>query len=1300
MPDVGDSVDRYLVEAVLGEGGMGRVYRALDPRLKRRVALKVLLAGRVDPNAHTDGSARMLREARAAAAFNHPNVVAIYDVGEVDGNPFIAMELITGNTLRTYVGDPGLDTSAKVAWLLDVARGLGAAHRAGLVHRDIKPDNVMVTVDGVVKILDFGIARRTDALVEGDAPPSATPSNVVVGTPQYMAPEQIRGEPLDGRADQFAWGVMAYELISGKIPWDRATGLAVVAAVLSEDTRPLSAVAPGVHARLEAAILRALMKSRDDRFATMEGLIEALLGRRSFVPPPSGDDVAFAATTAQPVVSGGVAPASGGLPPPLAPPAATEPTPEESKPDPVAEAAIPRTRARVTWRNVAGAAAAAALVAGGTIAWRAAHAPRTTYCLTFDETNDGPRCALPIQGDRVARRYHSTARVTELGGHTTRVEYVNFAGERLPREGDFEDDDDLRRDVLRAEDGHVRAIITRNANGAIESHEKWSAEGRRVDFVDLDGVTPRHASDSDRVTSIHRDLDAQGRVVRELYFGPTGRPRPNEEGVYGKTSEYGKTWGARVKVTDLGADGLPAARRSGAAIDRSTDDEVPGGRETSTYDVEDKPFADNGVFRKVQGWDAVDVTSTAVFGLHGEPAVGLGASVHEIRSTFNATTHVQVFAFKDEHGKPQLYRDRWFSAVRFTQDARGRDVLIESLDADGNRTLVKDGIAAARCTYDDASHEIRREHLDPSGAPMTGAQDGYARMDMKKDAHGNDLEERFFDEHGHAAPLREGVAIRRAVFDERDLPIATSNFDVAEKPVANSDGWASTHFRYDRLRNLVEKAYFGVDGRPTVDDGGVAVQRWTYDDNDDLVAVAYFDAAGAPTMYQGDYASKREKHDERGLVTEEEYLDLHGDRVLQRDGYASVKRTRDRSGDVVLESYLGRVGEPVQREGGYAQRKTSYDVRRRPTEVVLQGVGGAPVVGADGWAIERSVYDERGLLVRVDHEDAAGRPKLDKAGRASWTKAYDARLNVTEEAHLGEDAKPILARGGWATKKTAYDDRDEVTEESLLGAAGEPVVGTGGWALHRLRHDDFGDVIEESFFDAMHEPTTLRDATYASQRNRYDERRRLVEIAYLDASGAPAKGPDGAAVVRYERDTYGRAARTTYLDGAGVPTASNEGKTTVRTTYDDAGRPILELFEDAVGSAALALDGCAGHRTRYDSQGHEVERTCLGTTGENALGREGWAIRRTLHDARGNAVDEATYDASGSPRADLIGVARTKRRYDERDRLREVAVFGVDGKPAHDRRGVHVTELRYDEGGKQTDALTRDERGRPVTPSP
>ena len=273
---------------------MGKVYVARDTRLNRQVALKILhpasdAAGPSDGSERTiEGAARLLREAQSAAALEHPNVVTIYAVGQVgaDGEkcPFIAMELIKGRTLRSYCGDSSIPVAMRLRWLVDVARALGAAHKAGLVHRDIKPENVMVREDGVVKVLDFGLAKRTartgvstTSSTEAQVLPSITAKGVAIGTPYYMSPEQMRNETLDGRADQFAWAVMAYELLSGHPTWGKdIDALELVSRILSDHPVPIRSLCDDVPHHVSEAITRAMSKRRGERFETTDALLAAL----------------------------------------------------------------------------------------------------------------------------------------------------------------------------------------------------------------------------------------------------------------------------------------------------------------------------------------------------------------------------------------------------------------------------------------------------------------------------------------------------------------------------------------------------------------------------------------------------------------------------------------------------------------------------------------------------------------------------------------------------------------------------------------------------------------------------------------------------------------------------------------------------------------------------------------------------------------------------------------------------------------------------------------------------------------
>jgi serine/threonine protein kinase len=272
----GSSFERYEIEELVGRGGMGEVYRATDTRLHRRVALKVL---RTDKDAadvtEVGGVARLLREARAAAALNHPNSVAIYELGEAEGIPYIAMEFVQGDSLRKHCGDPRVNLETKIGWLIDVARALWAAHKAGHVHRDVKPSNVMVNEEGVVKVLDFGLAKP-----RRDPTGFETMMGQVLGTPRYMAPEQLEGKTADAASDQFAFGVTAYELLSGIYPGGPLAG-----APESLDR------AASVPTAVAVVIAKTMARKPGDRYATMEHVVEALRGCASAVQKHRAEEV-------------------------------------------------------------------------------------------------------------------------------------------------------------------------------------------------------------------------------------------------------------------------------------------------------------------------------------------------------------------------------------------------------------------------------------------------------------------------------------------------------------------------------------------------------------------------------------------------------------------------------------------------------------------------------------------------------------------------------------------------------------------------------------------------------------------------------------------------------------------------------------------------------------------------------------------------------------------------------------------------------------------------------------------------
>lgn len=300
---VGSTIGHYQIISLLGKGGMGEVYTARDTRLERKVALKLLPA---EFTTDADRTRRFKREARTASALNHPNILTIYDIGVDDGRHFIAAELVGGVTLRQKLAGQSLRLAEAVEIAMQIASALDAAHSAGIAHRDIKPENVMLRPDGLVKVLDFGLAKLTEAAPSvidsqaGTLARNSTEAGAVLGTPRYMSPEQARGQEVDGRSDIFSFGIVLYEMIAGQPPFTGVNALDIVSTILTQEPAPLRQHFPDLPAELQGIVSKALRKDPEQRYQHSKDLLielkdlkqelefaAKLKGGASTIPPES-----------------------------------------------------------------------------------------------------------------------------------------------------------------------------------------------------------------------------------------------------------------------------------------------------------------------------------------------------------------------------------------------------------------------------------------------------------------------------------------------------------------------------------------------------------------------------------------------------------------------------------------------------------------------------------------------------------------------------------------------------------------------------------------------------------------------------------------------------------------------------------------------------------------------------------------------------------------------------------------------------------------------------------------------------
>jgi serine/threonine-protein kinase len=277
MISAGEQIGRYKIRSAIGKGGMGEVFLAEDAELERLIALKILPQ---DLANDTERMRRFVQEAKSASALNHPNIITIHEIGKTDNTHFIATEYIEGETLHSRLRSERMNLKNVLDVAIQVASALDAAHRAGIVHRDIKPENVMIRPDGVVKILDFGIAKLTEKKAESIDAEAATAikaegtsPGMIIGTASYMSPEQARGKDIDARSDIFSFGVVLYEMLAGKQPFEGENAMDVIGSILNKEPAPIQLLLPEVPQEIGRISSKTLKKDREERYQTAKDLL-------------------------------------------------------------------------------------------------------------------------------------------------------------------------------------------------------------------------------------------------------------------------------------------------------------------------------------------------------------------------------------------------------------------------------------------------------------------------------------------------------------------------------------------------------------------------------------------------------------------------------------------------------------------------------------------------------------------------------------------------------------------------------------------------------------------------------------------------------------------------------------------------------------------------------------------------------------------------------------------------------------------------------------------------------------------
>ncbi len=1228
----------------LGRGGMGRVFRAWQPSLGRQVALKELLQG-----GDERAEARFAREIRALARVEHPHLVRIFTSGSDGGQWFYAMELVEGTTLAAVCdrlhGHTANGTAVDwktwtamlstaclearqtekplgeaprrpapaasdahlravphregdyvrhvVGLLRQVAEAAHALHEAGVVHRDIKPGNVMLSPDGNHAVLtDLGLAQLSDEVAG-----KLTRTRQFVGTLRYASPEQVLAVGgVDRRSDVYSLGVTLWELLTLRPMYgadEQTPTPELMRQIQYAEPDPPRRFNPRVSRDLEAVVLKCLEKDPRRRYAAAGELAEDL-GRVLAREPVRARPQAWLRRNLR---------------------------------------RLKRHRRGVL--AAAGAAAVLLAAAGAWWYWDANYRPKVEYFANSTNRWGAIEGVGPLRPDEV-RHQALSFRLTRRGGRVEKVEAVNGHGRNRPVPlGAYIEDlahdtgahPEYQLEYVRDSAGQVVQEVARDQSGEIAwtFHYTTATLGH---FTDRNGFPRARSAAGAAYVQIDRDADGFDAALH--YLSADGRPLTGQDGTLGQRYRRDER-GMTTEKVNLGPQDRPTADRHG--VTRVTYRRDARGElvETARWGLDGRPvIGADGVSRITFTRD--DYGNEILregFGPDDRPVL-CKFGYARICSRHDEHGNLIEQWFEDEQGRPVRCKNA-FARVRVVPDEHGNRAEVSYADEDGRPTRNRDGIAGFKARYDDQDHMVEVRYFDEQGRPVRNNK-GYAGMAAKFDGRGKRIEEAYLDEQGGLTQNQEGSARSTFGYDDRGNKVEESYFDPAGHLTRDKNGCARWTAEYDDGGNRIAVHYWDGHGRPTLHRDGYAGYTARFDERGNRTSTAYLNADGKPTRCKDGYARFESKYDARGDFIEVAYFDEAGKPILKRGGFARQEIHRDARGNVREFAHYGRRGEPVY-VGGAFRTTAEYDERGNRTEEAYWDEFGKPTALQRGYIRVRMKYDPRDNLVEIKYYDEEGHLTRHPQGYARLEKHYDEWDRLTEESSWDEKGHPApVVPDGYVRYTAKYDERGNRTEVSYFDAGGKLTRLKGqGYARVTSRYDERGNRVEQAYWDEHGRPADHADGNHRFT-SKYDERGNCTERTFFDKAGNVTRLKDGTyARVTAGYDDRGYTVEQAYWDEHGQPASHNDTNHRFTAKYDERGNAVEQVYFGPDGRRQKIKSGHARWTARHDEHDNQLEKAYFDEDDHPIRGPEGYARRVGEYDDRGEPKSTSCFDVDGAP---------------------------------------------------------------------
>lgn len=1063
----------YQLVRLIGSGGMGEVYLARNKNIEQYVAVKALHPKYAD---NPMIRARFKQEAVMLNSLNHPNIVKFLNFVENEYGVFLIMEYVDGCTLEEYITKRnGLIVEEKAyPMFAEILSAFSYAHQHGIIHRDIKPSNIFLDKNGHIKIMDFGIAQIISEVNE------KTQGGIPMGTPAYMSPEQIYGQPLNQRSDVYSLGVLFHQMLTGRAPYDSTTmtDQQIKSYVVNENLPRMKSYYPYISDGLQLVVDKATAKKQENRYANCDEMLKAI---KKVLAPEKKSKVplytAAAAIVLCLLICGSIWDYFR---------TKVDYFKDYAEVYGIAEGIGKLSRREMSHRNNS---------------YRIESSRWKVRRITLVNSQDKP--VLHMDTEHINSRYTDVRYYYSDNGKIDYKKVYDEYGKLLYK---IDYDENLRVAMFKYDDEHGTAKrLQLNTTGLYNVNDSerssitrylltYDDNGHllRIEYASGEDNIP--VGDAENIYGQAYSYDEKGRITEVRFLGQDGNVRGNKIGLAIKQYEYddNNNW---TQVKYLSATGKPSHDGNNCPLVKITYDKWGNRTSERYYTIDGKPSYRTDVVACGFEYEYDDngfLTAQSYIDSNGNLMHGKGGFARTYRK-YDKNGFLTEAEFEDKNGKKTNYlaeNGDVYGRIKYTVDEKGLVLSAAYYDMQDKPIEGPDGVHKMECMYDSIGNILKKDYLNKELQPvqiagfqcsekysyndrnlcqsivffdkdgeLTYCQSGFAICQKTYDKMGNAIRYEYLDKDGKTlVNCHEGYAVEEVTYDALGNIKKINNYNSALKPCMTSFGYYAKEYIYgDSTNFLTGVKLYDANGkvtkttRYTYDDNGNQTSTWTlngsgalqgnvtnfrYDENNRIINLYASNLSGKRVNQQGlNYCEMELKLDDRGNIIEQTFLDVNGNPAYdQQKTYKRIKKYDDHN-NYIYEKNLGKDGKPIHGSNVNPEGEITYDERGNVTSLTCFDGYGNPYICSEGFYRMEKIYNDNNLISTECYRDIKGNLIKHKSrGYAKATYTYDSRRNRVKETYFGADGSMtyyitceynehnFLSEACWYNSKDKLDD--------------------------------------------------------------------------------------------------------------------------------------------------------------------------------------------------------------------------------------------------------------------------------------